>query len=69
MTCGQCDSAAPWLVECEDRWLGPCCVPDEMWDAYPGWRGREDLRRERADRARRNFALKPHNLRGDMINV
>lgn len=55
MTCEQCSSAAPWLVECEDQWLGACCVPDEMWDAYPGWRAREDLRRERSDRARHNF--------------
>lgn len=56
MTCEQCNGAVPWRVESEGKWLGACCVPDEMWDAYPGWRAREDLRRERAERAKKNFA-------------
>lgn len=55
LRCEQCHTESPWLVEVDSAWVGPCCVPDEAWDAYPGWRQREDLRTKRAEIARLNF--------------
>lgn len=55
LRCEQCQSEAPWLVQADSKWVGPCHVPAETWDLYPGWRQAEDLRIRRAVTARANF--------------
>lgn len=55
LRCEQCDAESPWLVQVDSKWVGPCHVPAEMWNQYPGWKQAEDLRVKRAALARANF--------------
>lgn len=59
LTCAKCNQPAPWLTQTGTQWVGPCCVPDDIWKMYPGWKERERKRQKthekRATIARRNF--------------
>jgi hypothetical protein len=49
LTCEGCKKTVSWLVERNGKWIGPECVPDDLWSQYPGWRERENLRLQRAE--------------------
>lgn len=62
LICAGCNKPAHWLVQTSaGLWVGHCCVPEEMWKQYPGWKERDRRERERRDKrsalARRNFGL------------
>lgn len=57
MECDKCGMPVRWLVEVDGVEVGFCCVPEWLWQAYPGWKEREDLSERRAEQARR---IQPH---------
>lgn len=41
MKCESCKKKVAWLTEVDGKWVGPCCVPEDIWAMYPGWKERE----------------------------
>lgn len=56
LTCEGCLQKVRWRTEVEGEWLGPCCVPEQVWKRYPGWRERETLSQQRSEKAKQLHA-------------
>lgn len=57
LTCEKCKQPAKRLTEVDGKWIGHCCIPQEIWDQYPGWKERVALSNKRSEQARKNFGL------------
>lgn len=55
LTCESCLDRVRWRIEVNGEWVGPCCVPAEIWKRYPGWREKEQLSERRAELAKKNL--------------
>lgn len=57
MNCEQCKQPAKRLTEVDGKWVGHCCIPQWVWDMYPGWQAKAKLSQQRSEQARANFGL------------